>query len=154
MPLWRRPLQPLTRQVQATEHALVKLPAYFSAAVKESMQLRLQLRAATNDVLRSPLRSHQRFSGQSSAVQGSERRSHPSVLIPLVPANTESRLFSSTAMAANSSAAGAAGGQLPEHMQIQRDNVICGADLNYHVIQKLSATTAAACEFAAATDMV
>ena len=41
-------------------------------------------------------------------------------------------------MAASSSAAGAAGGQLPEHMQIQRDNVICGADLNYHVSQKLS----------------
>lgn len=31
------------------------------------------------------------------------------------------------------SAAGAVSGQLPEHMQIQRDNVICGPDLNYHV---------------------
>lgn len=29
-------------------------------------------------------------------------------------------------------AAGASAGQLPEHMQVQRDNVICGPDLNYH----------------------
>lgn len=28
--------------------------------------------------------------------------------------------------------AGASVGQLPAHMQIQRDNVICGSDLNYH----------------------
>ena len=32
-------------------------------------------------------------------------------------------------------AAGASAGQLPEHMQVQRDNVICGPDLNYHVSQ-------------------
>ena len=48
------------------------------------------------------------------------------------------------------SAAGAAGGQLPEHMQIQRDNVICGSDLNYHVSHTWS--TADACELAAAIE--
>lgn len=39
-------------------------------------------------------------------------------------------------MPAGTSAAGAASGQLPAHMQIQRDNVICGPDLNYHVSQR------------------
>ena len=46
-------------------------------------------------------------------------------------------------------AAGASAGQLPAHMQVQRDNVICGPDLNYHVrqtsIKPAADTCAASC---------
>ena len=78
MPLWRRSLQLLMRQVQGSEHALVKLTAYalccgkISSVVNESMQLRLQLPAGTNDFCVAFLFA---LTG-TLRVPGSERRRH------------------------------------------------------------------------------
>lgn len=111
------------------------------------MQLRLQLRAATNDSTNTcPIvfHTHALLAKAGTLPQCKDCSgvvvSHPS---SHWCRQTLSRPLSANAMAsASTSAAGAAGGRLPEHIQIQHDNVICGPDLNYHVGQTLSETIA------------